>query len=62
MKELVAAPFPSDQWVRITDGPFREFTGKLEGEDGPERNLTVVVSFFGRPVRVKVTRAQFKKV
>ena len=62
MQELVAAPLWPDEWVRITGGPFREFVGKLAGEDRLERKLTVVVSFFGRPVRVKVDPEQVKKV
>ncbi len=62
MKELVAAPLPPDQWVRIMHGPFWEFIGKLDGEDTLERKLTVVVSFFGRPIRVKVDPEQVKKV
>jgi len=62
MPELVAAPLPPDQWVRITDGPYRDFIGRLAGADTPERKLLVVLSLFGRPVRVKIDPEQVKKV
>jgi transcription antitermination factor NusG len=62
MKELIAAPLPSEQRVRITDGPFREFIGALETADPLEQKLTIVVNLFGRPARVKVDREHVIKI
>ncbi len=54
--------FEKGENVRIIDGPFTNFTGKVD-EVNPERNtLRVLVTIFGRPTPVELDFLQVEKV
>ena len=66
MEESVEAPKPKFQFrkgetVRITDGPFTNFTGKVEEVDLRRNTLKVMVSIFGRPTPVELDFFQVEK-
>ena len=53
--------FERNETVRIIDGPFNNFTGKVE-EINPERNtLRVMVTIFGRSTPVELDFLQVEK-
>ncbi len=54
--------FEKGESVRITDGPFSNFSGKVD-EVNPERNtLRVLVTIFGRATPVELEFGQVEKV
>ena len=54
--------FEKNESVRITDGPFTNFSGKVD-EVNPERNtLRVLVTIFGRATPVELDFLQVEKV
>lgn len=54
--------FEKNETVRIIDGPFTNFTGKVD-EVNPERNtLRVLVTIFGRATPVELDFLQVEKV
>jgi transcriptional antiterminator NusG len=54
--------FEKGEQVRITDGPFTNFTGKVD-EINPERDtLRVLVTIFGRATPVELDFLQVEKV
>lgn len=54
--------FEKNETVRIIDGPFTSFTGKVD-EVNPERNtLRVLVTIFGRATPVELDFLQVEKV
>lgn len=54
--------FEKNETVRINDGPFTNFTGKID-EVNPERNtLRVLVTIFGRSTPVELDFLQVEKV
>ena len=66
MEESVEAPKPKFQFgkgemVRITDGPFTNFSGKVEEVDMRRSTLKVMVSIFGRPTPVELDFFQVEK-
>lgn len=48
--------------VRITDGPFRDFEGKVSELDEARGKVKVLVSMFGRETPVELDFLQIKKV
>ena len=48
--------------VRVTAGPFTEFTGKIETVDAPKEKLKVLISIFGRDTPVELDFSQVEKV
>jgi transcriptional antiterminator NusG len=48
--------------VKITDGPFKDFEGKVSEIDGQRGKLKVLVNIFGRDTPVEVDSLQVKKV
>ena len=55
------ADFEKDETVRINDGPFTNFSGKVD-EVNPERNtLRVLVTIFGRATPVELDFLQVEK-
>ena len=48
--------------VRITDGPFTNFTGHVEDVDADHGRLRVMVSIFGRPTPVELSFFQLEKL
>jgi transcriptional antiterminator NusG len=54
--------FEKNENVRINDGPFANFSGKVD-EVNPERNtLRVLVTIFGRATPVELDFLQVEKV
>lgn len=67
MEESVEAPKPKFQFrkgesVRIIDGPFTNFTGKVDEVDNRRNTLKVMVSIFGRNTPVELDFFQVEKV
>jgi transcriptional antiterminator NusG len=48
--------------VKITDGPFKDFEGKISEIDEQRGKLTVLVNIFGRDTPVLVDSLQVKKI
>lgn len=48
--------------VKITDGPFKDFEGKVSSVDEERGKLKVLVNLFGRDTSVEVDSLQVKKV
>ncbi len=66
MEESVEAPKPKFQFakgetVRIVDGPFTNFSGKVDEVDDRRSTLKVMVSIFGRPTPVELDFFQVEK-
>ena len=66
MEESVEAPKPKFQFhsgesVRIIDGPFTNFTGKVDEVDARRNTLKVMVSIFGRNTPVELDFFQVEK-
>lgn len=66
MEESVEAPKPkfrfrAGETVRITDGPFTNFSGKVEEVDNRRNTLKVMVSIFGRATPVELDFFQVEK-
>lgn len=51
-----------DQPVRITDGPFKNFEGKVSDIDEARGKVKVLVSIFGRETPVELDFLQVKKI
>lgn len=54
--------FSIGEAVKITDGPFSEFLGKIEEVDKQRGKLKVLVSIFGRETPVELDFLQVSKV
>jgi len=48
--------------VKIIDGPFKDFEGKVEAVDKERGKLKVLVSMFGRETPVEIDFLQVKKI
>lgn len=48
--------------VRITDGPFKEYEGKVGGIDEAKGKVKVLVTIFGRETPVELDFLQVKKI
>lgn len=48
--------------VKITDGPFKEFDGKVQDVDEGKGKIKVLVSIFGRETPVELDFLQIRKV
>ena len=48
--------------VKITDGPFKEFDGKVSDVDEEKGKVKVLVSMFGRSTPVELDSLQIKKL
>ena len=48
--------------VKITDGPFKEFDGKVEEIDEEKGKVKVLVSIFGRETPVELDSLQINKI
>ena len=51
-----------DAPVRITDGPFKDFEGKVSEIDEARGKIKVLVSMFGRETPVELDFLQIKKI
>jgi transcriptional antiterminator NusG len=48
--------------VKITDGPFKDFEGKVDNVDEARGKVKVLVSMFGRETPVELDFLQVKKI
>lgn len=48
--------------VKIVDGPFKDFDGKISEVDGAKGKIKVLVSIFGRETPVELDFLQVKKI
>ena len=48
--------------VKITDGPFKDFTGKVAEVDREKGKVKVMVDMFGRDTSVELDSLQIKKI
>jgi transcriptional antiterminator NusG len=53
--------FQKDMIVRITEGPFSEFSGKIETVYEEKEMLRVMISLFGRDTPIEIEFAQVEK-
>jgi transcriptional antiterminator NusG len=51
-----------DQSVRVTDGPFSEFTGKIVEVNTDRETMKVLISIFGRETPVELDFTQIEKL
>jgi transcriptional antiterminator NusG len=51
-----------DQPVRIVDGPFKNFEGKVSNVDEARGKIKVLVAMFGRETPVELDALQVKKI
>jgi transcriptional antiterminator NusG len=54
--------FSKDMLVRIIEGPFSEFTGKIETVYEDKEILKVMISLFGRDTPIEIEYAQVEKI
>jgi len=54
--------FERGEVVRVTSGPFTEFTGKIEEVNADKEKLKVLISIFGRDTPVELDFQQVEKV
>ncbi len=52
--EKVEVPFRVGDTIRVTDGPFADFTGLVEEINEEKKKVKVSVSIFGRPTPVEL--------
>ncbi len=61
-KPKLRVKFAKDESVRITDGPFANFTGKIDEVNEDRETLKVMVTIFGRATPVELEFGQVEKV
>ncbi len=54
--------FEKNEMVRIIDGPFANFSGKVDEVNQDRNTLRVLVTIFGRPTPVELDFLQVEKV
>jgi transcriptional antiterminator NusG len=54
--------FSKDMLVRIVEGPFSDFTGKIENVYEEKEILKVMISLFGRDTPIEIEFAQVEKL
>lgn len=54
--------FKVDDLVRVTDGPFKDYEGKVAEIDEEKGKIKVLVSIFGRETPVEIDSLQVKKL
>ena len=52
----------SGDLVRIMDGPFKEYEGKVSETDDEKGKVKVLVSIFGRETPIELDFLQIKKI
>lgn len=58
----VRVPFNTGQTVRVTDGPFKNFTGVVESINPERGRLKVIFTIFGRKAPVEIDFSQVRLV
>lgn len=61
-EEAVEVPYTVGDSVIVIDGPFKEFTGKVEEVNMERKKLKVMVSIFGRATPVEFDFLQVKLI
>ena len=54
--------FKEGEAIRVKDGPFKNFTGTVEGTNLEKGKIKVMISIFGRPTPVELEAWQIEKV
>ncbi len=62
-KEVLDIPFSEGDPIKVTDGPFTDFTGFVEEVNQEKRKVKVMVSIFGRstPVELDFLQVELEK-
>lgn len=61
-RETLEVPYKVGEHVKVTDGPFTDFTGVVHEVNGERGKLKVMVSIFGRATPVELDFLQVKPV
>jgi len=61
-EQPVQVDFELKENIRVTDGPFNDFTGTIEHIDADKQKLKVHVSMFGRETPVELSFSQVEKL
>ena len=54
--------YEKNETVRIIDGPFTNFSGKVDEVNGDRNTLRVMVTIFGRSTPVELDFLQVEKI
>lgn len=54
--------FEDGEAVRVKEGPFKNFTGSIEGTNLEKGKIKVMISIFGRPTPVELEAWQIEKI
>jgi transcriptional antiterminator NusG len=57
-REVVIAPFKVGDSVKVTDGPFADFSGFVNEVNNEKQKVKVSVSIFGRPTPIELNFLQ----
>ena len=60
-REVVVAPYKVGDSVKVTDGPFADFTGFVNEVNNEKQKVKVSVSIFGRPTPIELNFLQVEK-
>jgi transcription termination/antitermination protein NusG len=58
----VEIDYELNETVRVKEGPFTNFTGKIEAIDADKRKVKVLVNMFGRETPVELEFSQIEKI
>ena len=61
-KEAPKVSWNKGETIRVVDGPFSDFTGKIEEVNIEKENLRVLINIFGRDTPVELAYKQVEKL